>query len=217
MKSRDLVIFGSGGHALSTASVAKSAGYRIRYFIDSTSSLKSLLGVSILRELTLLKNFSDFSYAVGIGDNHTRRSLVLSLTESFPNLDFPELVHSSSIICEGSSIGKGSLIMPGVIVGSMTKVGNFCILNTNSSIDHESKMEDFSSIAPGVITGGRVLIGTGSAISIGATIKHGVSIGRDTIVGANSYVSANIPALQVVYGTPARFIRHREPSDSYLH
>lgn len=216
MSSRGLIIFGSGGHAISVASVANSMGYDVKFFVDSTSNSTSLLGIPIVKEFTLLGDLMEFSCALGIGDNHIRRGLVRYLATNFPRLDFPQLVHSSAIISAGCRVGSGSVVMPGVVVGPMSKIGRYCILNTNSSIDHESEMEDFSSLAPGVSTGGKVSIGTGSAICIGAKIKHGINIGRDTVVGANSYVSNNIPALQVVYGSPARFVRQREMGDPYL-
>ena len=217
MCSKELVIFGSGGHAVSVASVARSAGYNVKFFLDSNSQLSSLLGVSIVKKISLIDNYVNFSYAIGIGDNYKRRCLVLSLEKDFPPLTFPQLIHRSATISEGCNVGRGTLVMPGVVIGPLSNVGEYCILNTNSSIDHECVMQDFSSLAPGVSTGGRVSIGEGSAISIGAKIKHGVSIGRDTIVGANSYVDRNISALQVVYGTPAHVVRSRDVGDSYLH
>ena len=68
----------------------------------------------------------------------------------------------------------------------------------------------------GVCTGGNVSIGERSAISIGSTIKHGIKIGHDVVVGANSLVMDNIKSNQVVYGTPAKFVRKRSKGDKYL-
>ena len=35
-------------------------------------------------------------------------------------------------------------------------------MNTRASLDHHGVMEDFSSLAPGVVTGGNVRVGEGS-------------------------------------------------------
>jgi acetyltransferase-like isoleucine patch superfamily enzyme len=106
--------------------------------------------------------------------------------------------------------------MPGSVVGPKTDIGQFCILNTRSSIDHHGVMADCSSLAPGVTAGGGVRVGLRSAISIGAIVKHDVIIGNDCVVGAGSYVHANLPDSCVAYGTPARIVRSRNRGDRYL-
>jgi acetyltransferase-like isoleucine patch superfamily enzyme len=77
-------------------------------------------------------------------------------------------------------------------------------------------MQDFSSLAPGAITSGLVTIGARSAVSLGAVIKQRVTIGNDTIIGANSYVNQDIESNCIAYGTPAKKIRFRNSKDPYL-
>jgi acetyltransferase-like isoleucine patch superfamily enzyme len=77
-------------------------------------------------------------------------------------------------------------------------------------------MSDCSSLAPGATLGGKVRIGLRSAISIGAVIKDGITIGEDCVVGASSYVNANLPGNCVAYGTPAKIVRSRSRADRYL-
>ena len=59
--------------------------------------------------------------------------------------------------------------MAGVIVNSDSKIGDHCILNTRSALDHDCELGDFSSLAPGATTGGKVSIGAFSVIALGAT------------------------------------------------
>jgi acetyltransferase-like isoleucine patch superfamily enzyme len=106
--------------------------------------------------------------------------------------------------------------MPNAVIGPNTKVGKFCLINTQASIDHDCVMLDYSSLAPSSVTGGTVQIGIRSALSIGATIKHGLKIGNDCVVGANSYLNKDLPNNQVAYGTPAKQVRTRNIGDSYL-
>jgi acetyltransferase-like isoleucine patch superfamily enzyme len=106
--------------------------------------------------------------------------------------------------------------MPNAVVGPNTRVGRFCIVNTSASIDHDAAMADFSSLAPGAVTGGGVSIGRRSAVSMGAVIKHRVRIGDDCVVGAQSYVDKDLPDNVVAYGTPARSVRTRKAGDAYL-
>ena len=107
--------------------------------------------------------------------------------------------------------------MPNTVVGPNTKIGEFCLLNTLSSIDHDGIMEDYSSLAPGVITGGNVKIGKRSAVSIGAVIKQNIVIADDVVVGANSYVNKDLTSNHLAYGTPAKTIRSRKNGDPYLY
>ncbi|MDO9484686.1 MAG: transferase, partial [Actinomycetota bacterium] len=90
------------------------------------------------------------------------------------------------------------------------------LLNTGCILEHESQLGDFASLAPRAVTGGRVSIGSRSAISIGAVLKHGLTIGEDTVVGGSSYVDRDLPSGVVAYGVPARVIRSRERGDAYL-
>ena len=192
---RNLVIFGAGGHAVSVASVAMSAGFHIECFIDETRGGQQLLGARIVSHITDLVDTSVYFYSVAIGDNS---------------------VHKSAIVASFASVGRGTVIMPNSVVGANTRIGRFCVINSSSSVDHDSYMADYSSIAPGVVTGGRVRIGCRSAVSIGAVIKQGVNIGSDCVVGANSYLNGDLVDNKVAYGSPARVVRSRMIGDDYL-
>jgi acetyltransferase-like isoleucine patch superfamily enzyme len=106
--------------------------------------------------------------------------------------------------------------MAGVSINACSSVGRFCILNTNSSLDHDSILEDFASLAPGATTGGNCRVGQFSAVSIGAVLIHGIHVGEHTVIGAGSLVMKSIESFVVAYGTPARAIRNREQGDKYL-
>jgi acetyltransferase-like isoleucine patch superfamily enzyme len=106
--------------------------------------------------------------------------------------------------------------MAGAVVNPGARVGAFCILNTNSSIDHDCILEDYASLAPGVVTGGGVVIGRYTAIGIRATVVHGVRIGEHSVIGAGATVLHDIPDHVVAYGTPARVVRNRQTGDPYL-
>jgi acetyltransferase-like isoleucine patch superfamily enzyme len=60
------------------------------------------------------------------------------------------------------------------------------------------------SLAPVAVTGGNVKIGFRSTISMGASVKHGVSIGDDSVLGANSYLNNDLENNQVAYDVSAK-------------
>lgn len=201
---------------MSIASVALSAGFELRCFIDKNKAGQTLLGVRIVGDLSEIDDLCACSFAIAIGDNAIRERIHTELVNSHCNLNFPPLIHRSSTISAFSDIGEGTVVMPGAVVGPNSQIGKFCIINTQASIDHDSSMLDFSSLAPAAATGGTVRIGIRSAVSIGAIVKHGILIGDDCVLGANSYLNEHLPNNKVAYGTPAKQIRDRITGDSYL-
>jgi len=213
---RPLVIVGAGGHAVSVANVALSAGYQIRHFVDQRKTGADLLGVRIIGSTGDLGDPQLFSFAIAIGDNAIRERFHLQLNEDHGALHYPALIHASAVVSHFTSVGEGTVVMPHAVIGPNTSIGKFCLVNTRASIDHDSAMLDFSSLAPGATTGGTVTIGRRSAVSIGATIKHGVKMGDDSVLGASSYLNRDLADNQVAYGTPAKPVRSRQAGDSYL-
>jgi sugar O-acyltransferase (sialic acid O-acetyltransferase NeuD family) len=215
-RANPLIVIGAGGHAVSVANVAISAGYNIEYFVDSTGQGGTLLGVEIIGDLTALGAVREHEVCVAIGDNAAREKIHRELSERYGSLIFPTLIHSSAVISSFTNIDEGTVVMPNAVVGPNARIGKFCIVNSQASIDHDGVLADYSSLAPGAITGGRVMIGIRSAVCIGAVIKHGVHIGDDCVVGANSYLNKDLSSNQMAYGTPAAIVRSRNVGDPYL-
>lgn len=214
--SRPLIIMGAGGHAVSVANVALALGYQIKYFVDGAKAGQSLLGISILGEIEEIDSIGSLSFAVAVGDNAKRERIYLELIGRQPHLHFPPLIHPSAVVSFSSTVGDGTVVMPQAVVGPNSTVGRFCLLYTQASLDHDCSMLDYASLAPAAATGGTVQIGLRSAVSIGAVIKHGIKIGDDCVLGANSYLNADLAPNTVAYGTPAREIRTRSRGDAYL-
>ena len=103
-----------------------------------------------------------------------------------------------------------------MVVNANSDVGDFCIINTNSSLGHDGNMEDFSSLASGVCVGGNFSLGKFSAISLGVTVIENTVIGEHTVVGAGSLVLKDIGSNVVAYGLPAKVVKSRIVGESYL-
>ena len=89
-------------------------------------------------------------------------------------------------------------------------------MNTNSSLDHDCCMENFSSLAPNSAVGGNCSIGQFSYVGIGASIFHGVSIKDNCVVGGGSILNKDALSNSNYYGIPAKRMSHRNLGDSYL-
>jgi acetyltransferase-like isoleucine patch superfamily enzyme len=106
--------------------------------------------------------------------------------------------------------------MAGACINPRCSIGRHCIVNTLAGLDHDSRMDDFSSLAPGTAVGGNCHIGTCSAIGIGAAVSHDLKIGDHSLVGAGSTVLKDVAELTVAFGSPARTVRSRRAGEPYL-
>ncbi len=216
---KKLVILGTGGHAVSSASLAEQCGYHVSCFISFQDTHGEMNGRKI-RPIKALLSKSRISVVIAVGDNYLRESLVdeLSLLAKRTDLQliFPNLIHPSCHIGSNAQLGQGNQLFPGANLGAYSSIENFVILNHLSSLDHESSMGSFASLAPGVVTGGRVKIGRRAALLINSCVSNNVSIGSDAVIAANSFVKENVMSNSLVAGSPAKFIRIQKAGDSYL-
>jgi len=213
---RDVIIIGAGGHAVSVAETVLAGGHHIRVFVSEAHETTDLLGVPVVAADTHPEQDPSTHVVLAIGDNFQRERAWKRYVAAVGEARLPALIHPSAHVSSLATIAPGTVILQGAIVGSGAQVGYACLINTGAILDHESALEDYASLAPGAVTGGRVRIGTRSAISIGATLTHGISIGADTVIGAASLVTTDMPGNVVAYGTPARIVRPREAADPYL-
>lgn len=218
----NIVIIGASGHGGMILDIIERQGrYKVAGFIDSFKEKGSKhYGYEILgneRDIPeLIPKFNLHGAILAIGNNWTRKSMSDKIGKIAPTLKIVSAVHPTAIIGKSVKIGKGSVIMPGAIVNPHSTLGDFCIVNTNSSLGHDGIMEDYSSIASGVCTGGNLVVGRFSAISLGANIIENITIGAHSIVGAGSLVIKDVGNFSIVYGSPARFVRGRNMEDPYL-
>lgn len=217
-----VVVIGCSGHARVVVDIVESEGRsEVIGFLDTFKRATStVLGYQMLGTEEDLPSLIACrlcnAVIVAVGDNWIRGQIANRIRALVPAVPFISAIHPSAQISRTARIGPGTVIMAGAIVNAGCRIGECCILNTGSSLDHDSTMEPFSSLAPGAVTGGTVTIGAFSAIAIGAVISHAIKIGEHAVVGAGSTIVRNIPDRVVAYGTPARIIRTRNPGDPYL-
>lgn len=219
---QNIIIFGASGHgSVVLDCLIKQRKYKVVGFLDSFKRKGSKInGHEVLGSEDDLPYIIDVHRVIGgivaIGDNWVRKMMVDRILKIEPKFHFVSTIHPNTTIGIDVAIGEGTAVMPGVIVNANTNIGNHCILNTYTSLDHDGSMGDFSSLGPRVCTGGNFILGEGSAIGLGANIIENISIGKHTVVGAGSLVIRNIESHVLAYGSPAKKIRHRNSGESYL-
>lgn len=219
---KNILIVGSSGHAkVAIDIIEKENKYHIVGLIDPFRQRdETTFGYKIFGAEenipALMNQYSIYGGFIAVGDNWKRFLVATKIMNLLPEFTFINAIHPSAQIARGVTIGRGTVLMAGTIVNSDCKIGNFCILNTKASLDHDSVMEDYSSLAPGSTTGGYVSIGAFSAISTGVSIARRCCVGKHTVIGIGSAVTKDIPSFCVAYGVPAKVVRNRKEGDDYL-
>jgi len=219
---KNIVLFGSGGHAKVIADIfEKEKLSKVLGLIDSNREIgMDCFGYNVLGSFddlpSLIKKYRIDGGVVAVGDNWRRYLMVQKILKMIPNFNFVKAIHPSAQIAGQVILQKGTVVMPGAVINSSTDIGEFCIINTNTSIDHDNIFENYSSIMPNAATGGNVRVGEFSALGMGANVLQKIQIGTHTVIGAGSVVMENADDYSVIIGTPAKVIKTREKGDAYL-
>ncbi len=78
----------------------------------------------------------------------------------------------------------------GVEIGDYVQIGSHCSIYSHSTIDDKK---------------GKVIIKRNCKIGTHSTIMPNVTIGENSIIGAYSFVTENVPENQIWMGIPAKF------------
>lgn len=120
---------------------------------------------------------------------------------------FATVVHPSARLSRTSSLGEGSVVSAGVIVGARTSIGRHVIINRGALIGHHTEIGDYVSIMPGANIAGRCQIGEGTYVGMGAIVIDNIVIGAHAVVGAGAVVTKQVPDNVQVIGVPARIVK----------
>lgn len=101
----------------------------------------------------------------------------------------------------------------GFKLGFKTDIGSFTYINAKKGVTIKDKVQIGSHCAIYSIstidnTFGPVLLDENSKIGSHTTILPGVTIGKNSIIGANSLVNRDIPNDVIAYGVPAKVMKN---------
>ncbi len=194
--NKSIYIYGASGHGLVVADIAQACGYEEIIFVDD--------GENKYFTFEEIKKNNYIPMALGVGNNSIRAKLLKKGQDN--GFEILSLIHPTAIMSLNVTIGRGTVVMPNVVVNTKAIIGKGVILNTGCIIEHECIIDDFVHISPKVALAGNVRVGALTHIGIGTNIIQGILVGRNSIIGAGSVVIKNINNNTKAYGNPCKEI-----------
>ena len=105
--------------------------------------------------------------------------------------------HDKLVLGEQTDIGAFTYINAkyGVTIEKNVQIGSHCSIYSLSTIDNKK---------------GDVVIKENARVGTHSTIMPGVTVGKNSIVGAHSFVNKDIPDNAIAYGVPVKIERKRK-------
>lgn len=203
-----LCILGAGGHGSVVADAAEACGNWLDIvFYDDAWPERTENGT-----WPIVGRVDDFvptvahgcDGVVALGDNTRRAEISERLRAMSANV--VSIIHPRATVSRRASIGAGSVVFAGAVINAGARIGPACIINTNSTVEHDCLIEEAVHVSPGANLAGLVTVGAQSWIGIGACVRQQVKVGRNVVIGAGAVVIADVPDRVVIVGNPARRI-----------
>ncbi len=205
---KDIVIIGAGGFGREVAWLIEdinklSQEWNILGFVDDDETLlgKNVNKYKVIGNLEWLKK-QELYVVCAIGNPIVKKNVLENLRES-KNI-YPILIHPSVICSDSVQIDEGAIICAGNIITVDIKIGKHVIINLDCTIGHDAVLGDYTTILPSSNISGNVITEECVSIGTGSAIIQGVTIGKNSIVGAGAVVIKNIPCNSTAVGVPAK-------------
>ena len=205
--SSKVVLVGYSGHGLVVADAAVEQGLNLVYYTEKRPVEQNPFNLEYLG----FEGHPEFdqwekrlSFALGIGNNVIRKKTAEIILERGKEL--VNIFHPKASLSKSFKFGIGNFINNCAVVNSQTIIGDFCILNTGSILEHECQLGDAVHVAPGAVIAGGVNVGDNTFIGANSVIREGLKIGKNVIIGAGSVILNDVADNIKIVGNPGRRI-----------
>ena len=211
---KDLIIIGAGDFGREISNIVErinAAGtdqWNLLGFVDDAPTMqgKTVDHYPVLGSCDWLKNYPKEIYAIcSLGVSATRKKVISKLCGV--NIKWATLIDPDARVYRDAEVGEGSVICGGSILAINAKVRKHVVMNLNCTLGHDSIVNDYSVINPGVNVSGKVQIGQCVDLGTGTKIIQGHSICDDVTVGAGGVVVKDINEIGTYVGVPVKKIK----------
>lgn len=150
-------------------------------------------------------NYSNFKFVIGVGDPTLKRTLVTRALSSGLTAS-NTIIHPKATV-QDCEVGVGGVITAGCVITTNVKIGNFVVLNLNSTVGHDSNIHDFVQVNPGCHISGNVTLEEGVSLGTGTTVIEKIKIAKNVKTGAQAAVVKDILESGTYVGVPAKSLQ----------
>ena len=125
-------------------------------------------------------------------------------------------IYATSLVYGDVTVGSGTWVGPFTILdgsGGPLTIGSQCSISSGVQIYTHDSVKRALSGGKAPLDAGPVTIGDNCYIGPNVVIARGVSVGRQSVIGANSLVTRDVEPNSIVAGNPARPIGSVRSSD----
>lgn len=208
-------LFGTGGCARSimpfvTEALNAALGDRAKgltiVFVDREAG-PDVNGIPVVAEEAFLNDDAERFFNVGIADPGVRQNVVERAQAA--GAKAVTLIAHTAQVFPSSRIGEGCILCPSTIVTANAELGRFVHLNLFSYVEHDCRIGNYVTFAPGVHCNGMVEVGDAAYLGSGAILRQGrdgrpMRIGAQSVVGMGAVVTRDVAPRVTVVGNPAR-------------
>ena len=214
--NRPCIIWGATGQAKVVYDILISEGAEIIHLFENNPSIESPLpGIPIsygsdgmlsfvdaLRDQELSPSDIDCIAAIGGAHGEARETMTLFMESH--GFKPRSLIHKSTMISPCANIGKNVQLLAGSIIGAFASIGDYSIINTGASIDHDCTIGRNCHLAPRAALSGEITVEDNVFVGTNATILPRLRICSGSTVGAGAVVTKDVAPGVIVAGNPAR-------------
>jgi sugar O-acyltransferase (sialic acid O-acetyltransferase NeuD family) len=203
-RMKKIVILGGGGFAREAYWHLKEQ-YDDFAFVDDITQAQSLsLGG---KSFPVIKDW-DFralgfeEFLVGVGSPRAKMVMVEKAIKSGLT-PAPTFIHPRALV-QDAVIGVGGIITPGCVITTNVKIGDYVLLNLNSTVGHDAVIGHYVTINPGCSVSGNTTIQDATILGTGTVTREQIAISSGVTTGAQAAVVSNLDTPGVYVGVPAK-------------
>lgn len=204
---RPLVLVAASGLAREVLSVTDALGHPVVAILDDDAAKHGsrIHGVTVTGSLEAVTEHPDADVLLCAGKGAARRAIVLRLADLGVGEErFATIVDPSVRVPRSCVVGRGSILLAGVVLTSDVTVGRHVVCMPQVTLTHDVVLADFATLTAAVALAGGVHVGEAAYLGMNATVREGVSIGAESVLGMGAVLVRDQPPGTTYTGVPAR-------------
>jgi len=195
---------GGGGHASEVIMTMSREGRCkiIGVFDDNEASHGcSVQGVRVVGAIASIP--VEAHWLICIGQNEVRQKIAEQFDAKGANRGSPFWPHNETVVPRDSTVGEGTFIAAGVVIGPRVTIGRHCILQPGCLLGHDVVVHDYAFVGGRAMLAGFAIVEEGAVVGMAAVVAPKVRVGAWSTVMIQSAAVADVPAGVACGGVPA--------------